>query len=161
MHWELFTLWKKEIFCFCDLWLWLLLLTCKQCAWKEFRHKQFPSFGFDVTMPPISQSNPKHSGQPPWDVCESVYVFVRQCMASSAKGARHLSGLSLLDVSSWIAQLQLFHFLCLEWLHLNFKSAVFNTFVAFTFYSLKSIFNYRRTNIRLGFMSLILHWILK
>lgn len=33
-------------------------------------------------------------------VCESAYVFVRECMASFAKGARQLSGLSQLDVGS-------------------------------------------------------------
>jgi len=27
-----------------------------------------PSCGCDVTMPSISQSNPKHSGKPSWDV---------------------------------------------------------------------------------------------
>lgn len=33
-------------------------------------------------------------------VCESAYVFVRECMTTSAKGARQLSGLSQLDVGS-------------------------------------------------------------
>lgn len=96
----------------------------------------FPSCGCDVTMP-ISRSNPKHSGKPSWDVvhelnsgCESVYVFERQSMDSSAKVARQLSGLRQLDVGSCITHLQLFSFLCLELTLSYFKRAIFNTCAA-------------------------------